>query len=70
MFYDRNLNIQYIHGADVCPTAAMITDCITQVKNEMFRMSQLKAITVEDRYKFWYLEELLAAYERDLKTYV
>lgn len=63
-------DIQFIHGQDITPTAAMITDCINQVKGEIFRLSQLKAITIEDRHKFWYLEELLAAYERDLKIYV
>lgn len=70
VYTDRHSNIQYIHGKDVAPTAAMIQDCIRQVSAEIYRIIKLPYMSAQNRAQIMYLEELLAAYEKDYEKYV
>lgn len=69
-YRDINSNIQYLHGKDVSPTAAMIEECIRQVSGEIYRIIKLPYVNAQTKAQIVYLEELLAAYERDYEKYV
>lgn len=69
-YTDINSNIQYLHGKDVAPTAAMIQDCIRQVSAEIYRIIKLPYTTPQTKAQIMYLEELLAAYERDYQKFI
>lgn len=70
VYRDINSNIQYVNGKDIAPTAAMIEECIRQVSSEIYRIIKLPYVNEQTKAQIRYLEELLAAYERDYKKYV
>ncbi len=52
---------------DITAHAESIENCIRLLSAEIYRMSKLPYASKENRDKILYLDELLAAYERDAK---